>query len=433
MRVARVQGVNISPNLGQTQQADQTEQKAQALIDSVLESQPSNRIALLRAGQIAHDRMILAGDGHHDEQALQFAGAAVDRLTRYQQVATLDTSTDRNEAQQVIIAFTNVANRLMIADRFEEARRTANRGIEIARATNWPTQAGAALMIVALSYRAEGDLDSALRAVRESVRLLEPVNGEKSTGRLQSYGLALIREAQILGEDQAISLNRPAEAIGILERALEMGREFARRDPADFQSQNRMFTAETKLARIVRYAEPARALDLYDDALGRLSAMGANAATLRNEAATLAASTYPLVRLGRRAEARKRLDDALEKVARLGQYPADEVELGSAADDTLRALAEYEAAGGNSRRAAALYDDLLRLIFVAKPQPETSLEDAVELTVIYAGAAQQHRRAGEPDAASRIETGRIDLWRHWDARLPNNPFVRRQLDAARAR
>src|SRR5439155_8139458 len=68
MRVARVQGVNISPNLGQTQQADQTAQKAQALIDSVLASQPRNRTALLRASQIAHDRMILAGDGDHGDE-----------------------------------------------------------------------------------------------------------------------------------------------------------------------------------------------------------------------------------------------------------------------------------------------------------------------------------------------------------------------------
>ena len=60
MRVARVQGVNISPNLGETAQAEQTARKAQDIIDRVLAAQPHNRMALLRAGQIAHDRMILA-------------------------------------------------------------------------------------------------------------------------------------------------------------------------------------------------------------------------------------------------------------------------------------------------------------------------------------------------------------------------------------
>src|SRR5581483_389493 len=84
MRVARVQGVNISPNLGQTAQADRTAQHAQALIDSVLASQPRNRTALLRAGQIAHDRMILASDaGHPEDEILRFARTSIERIDQY--------------------------------------------------------------------------------------------------------------------------------------------------------------------------------------------------------------------------------------------------------------------------------------------------------------------------------------------------------------
>src|SRR5262249_9227946 len=56
MRVARVQGVPISTNLGQTDQAEKNLVVAKGYIDSVLASQPGNRIALLRAAQIAHDR-----------------------------------------------------------------------------------------------------------------------------------------------------------------------------------------------------------------------------------------------------------------------------------------------------------------------------------------------------------------------------------------
>jgi len=69
-------------------------------------------------------------------------------------------------------------------ERFDDALRMSRRAIDIAHATNWPTQVGAALMIVSLIHRAQGDLDAALEAIRESVRMLEPAPDEHRTGRL---------------------------------------------------------------------------------------------------------------------------------------------------------------------------------------------------------------------------------------------------------
>ena len=337
------------------------------------------------------------------------------------------------EAQQVILALINVSNRYMADGQFDETLRIAAQAIDIAHATNWPTQAGAALIIVALAHRARGDLDEALLSIRESERLLQPPQGETSTGKLGAYGLALIREGQILGEDQAISLNRPQDAIACLQRALKLGEDFARRDPGDFQSQYRVFSAETKLAGIVRHTDPARAVEMYDDGLRRLAGAKANAGTLRNETGALAASVYPLLRLGRRAEARKRLDAAFDRLSRLKQYPAEQVELGSPADDTLRALAEYEANGGNFRRGAELYGDLLRMVLAGDPKPETLLQDAVELSDLYQAAAPVYRRARLMDTAASLDTRRQELWSHWDTRLPHNEFVRRQMQSARQR
>jgi hypothetical protein len=333
----------------------------------------------------------------------------------------------------VILALINVANRYMLADRFEDALRTANQAIEIANATNWPTQAGAARIILALVYRAEGELDQALLAIRESVRMLQPPEGETSTGRLQPYGLALLRQAQILGEPQAISLMRRDEAVDCLRRVLAIAEQFARHDPTDFQSQYRVFMAETKLAAILRDTQPARAVEMYDDALRRLSAIHENAGTLRNETATLAASTYPLLSLSRGAEARKRLDSAFARLTQLKQYPAQQIELGSPAHETLQALAEYEAYRGNRARAAELYDELLRLVLAGHPNPEISLDHAVKLSNIYGAAASSHRRAGHPEPAADLEMRRLDLWRRWAEKVPNNAFVLRQFEAARLR
>ena len=431
MRVARVQGVNISPNLGQTDQADQTVQKAQALIDSVLASQPANRTALLRSAQIAHDRMILAGDRHLNDDALKFAQKSAQRLEQYLSTGNVDGKSDRLEAQQVIITHINVAGRYVLADQLDEAIRICRRAIDIARATNWPAQAGATLMIVALAHRARGDLDEALQAIRESVRMLEPPADDKNIGPLQTFGLALIREGQILGEDNAISLNRPQEAVECLRRAFDIGEDFARRDSNDYGSKLRVFTAGTKLAGILRHTEPHRALEIYDHVLQRLAEAKDNAGSRRNEARTLAASTYPLQRLGRKAEARKRLDAAFERLSQLKLYPAKQIELGSEADEALRALADYEAGSGNMRRAAEIYQELLERVFAANPKPETSLADAVDLSNIYRAAAPLHRRAGQADLAAALEAHRLELWQRWDSKLPNNAFVRRQLEAAR--
>jgi hypothetical protein len=283
-----------------------------------------------------------------------------------------------------------------------------------------------------MAQRARGDLDAALQSIRESVRLLEPPNGENRPGRLQPYGLALIREGQILGEVEGISLNRPAEAIAPLEHALKIGEEFARRDANDFQSQYRVYSAETRLAAILRQSNPARAAGLYDDALHRLVGANANGGTLRNEAMALAASTYPLVKLGRRAEARKRLDAAFDRLSRLKEYPAQPIETGSPAADTLVALAEYESSGGNRRRAAEIYSELLNLIAsAAKPKENDFLQDAVEMSNIYARAVRAFRRAGQTAAAAAVEERRLRLWQDWDRKLPGNAFVRRQLAAAR--
>src|SRR5262249_25641343 len=158
----------------------------------------------------------------------------------------------RQDGDQVALALINVANWHSIDGQYQQAIRVANHAIDIARSIHSSRQAGAALMVVAAVHRSQGELDQALEAIRESVHTVEPGDGEKTTGRLHPYSLALIREGQILGDEEGISLNRREEAIPLLERALAIAEDFARRDPGDFQSQYRVFTAETVLARMLR-------------------------------------------------------------------------------------------------------------------------------------------------------------------------------------
>jgi hypothetical protein len=139
-----------------------------------------------------------------------------------------------------------------------------------------------------------------------------------------------------------------------------------------------------------------------------------------------------LLQLHRYGDARQRLDAAFSRLNQLKFYPAQQIELGTQADDTLRARAEYEAATGNVAGAIESCEKLLALIFAANPQPkpESKLEDALELSNIYRQTAALYRRARRPALASEFETRRLEMWRHWGAKLPQNGFVRRELETA---
>jgi tetratricopeptide (TPR) repeat protein len=424
MRVGRVLGVNIAPNLGKTEQADEAAAHAEALIDSVLAGHPEDGTALLRAAQIAHDRMILAGDRRRDADAMKYARKSQARLNEFLHGTALSEKSDRADSQQVIISFINIANRYVLARELDDAVQACNRAIEIARATGWPAQAGAAEMVLAMARREQGDLDDALRAARDSARVLEP-RPEDNDSRRSTYTLALIRQGQILGDVDSLSLGRTNEAAEVLESAVQIARELADHDANDFSRQSRMVFAETTLASTLRHTDPRHSLELYDDAARRLAGVRHNAGTPRREITVLAGSVDPLLRLGRRAEARKRLDAAFALLNEQHLYPAAEIELGGEADRALRARANYEGTAGNALRGAEICEEIVRSV-----RPVKSLSDAQALSSLYASAAEFWRRAGEHKRPAELTARSVELWRSWSARLPHSAFVHQQLEAA---
>ena len=427
MRVARVQGVPISPNLGQMDQADQNLRVAQGLIDSLLVTQPANRTAIVRAAQIAHDRMIIAGLRRPEDAAMAFAEKSAERLEQYLRTGEVDPS----EARQVVLTYQNVARRYIRADRIDEGIRMCRRTIEVARATNQPLYAGAAQMVLAMALRARGDLEDALETVREAARVLEPPPGDTSVGGAMNFAMALIDQGGILGEVGRVSLGRFEEAIPLLERGVKIAEDLASQDPNDSNSRGPLATGEIRLAAILRDSDPQRALAAYAHALRRLAEDKSNSRARRDEVRALAGSTYPLRQLGREAEARQALDAAFERLRQLKLYPASQITPGSEADDALCALGDLEAAGGNLPRAVEIYSQLIDRVLAAKPKSETNLADAADLSRLYATLATLQRRADKVDVATALNASRVQLWEHWSAKLPKNPFVVRQLAAAR--
>jgi tetratricopeptide (TPR) repeat protein/predicted Ser/Thr protein kinase len=429
MRVGRVQGVPISPNLGQPENAEQNLRIAESFIHSVLAERPDLPAAMLRAAQIAHDRMILAQARRPDTDALPLARESERWLEKY----LSSGRADNEEMNQVSLLGANVANWYVRKDLFDDALRLLGRTIEVVRAANQPEQASRAYLIMARALRSTGDLDAALAAVRDGVSLLEALPADKKQGWALNMQLALLTQGEILGEDNAVSLGRTKEATDYFERAYKLAVDWAARDPSDAHSRFAVSGMGIRLAGVLRHSEPRRALAIYDEALRHIAEVKNNSRARRDEVRALAWSTYPLRQMGQSAEARARLDSAFARLGEMKLYPADQVIPGSEADNALTALAEYEAGRGRVLRGIETYQQLLDRIMASKPKPESSLWDATDLSNIYAAMAVLYRRARLPDPASDLESRRADLWLYWDRKLPNNPFARRQLADSSAR
>ena len=428
MRVARVQGVPISPSLGHMDQAAHTLDIADRFIQSVLAVQPANRTALLRAAQIAHDRMILARLNSRYDDAVALARKSAAYLARFNA-----GKRDEPEATAVLTTYMNVAQQLEIEEHYDESLPLCRRGLDLSYAYGKPSWAGNFLWVSAELYQRRGDLDEALQNIRESVKLLDPGIMVGRNGQTMNYVLALVDEGQILGVDEGISLGRPGEAAGVLQRAFQIADQVVHRDQNDAASRGRLGMAGIALGDILRHSDPGRALAIYDHTLRHMNEISGNASMQRFAIRALAGSSYPLRSLGHAAEGRRRLDEAFELLKQAKLYPAASLDPGSQAEETLRALADFQAGSGDMPHAAGTYRDLLARTGAAESGPAFGLEDAAHLSAIFDGAAAVYRRAGQADAAYALETRRLALWRQWDRKLPNNAFIRRQLDAAQLR
>jgi tetratricopeptide (TPR) repeat protein len=145
---------------------------------------------------------------------------------------------------------------------------------------------------------------------------------------------------------------------------------------------------------------------------------------------TLAGSAYALQRLGRLDEAKQRIDAAFGRLRDLKAYPSEKVKPNSEADEALCALADFKAAQGKLPEAIRIYTDLLQHLQTWGVKPESDLVDAVAVSRVYAQLARLRQRSGNADPARDIQAKAVDLWQHWNGVLPQNTFVRQQLDAA---
>lgn len=61
------------------------------------------------------------------------------------------------------------------------------------------------------------------------------------------------------------------------------------------------------------------------------------------------------------------------------------------------------------------------------PDLQNDLLSAAQISRLDGALSVLLRRLGRTDEASSLDQNRLDLWRLWDRKLPNNPFVERQI------
>jgi len=328
--------------------------------------------------------------------------------------------------------YSNVAVTFDENHRWDDAIRYARRSIETARGIKGSgAQQSLAYGILADALRQAGDMEGGLAAVRESRRLQEQEPNTGKTWRRANLALALWREGSILGEDGDINLDRPREAVAVLRRAFQLADEVAAEDSDD--TTHHQLTAEVarRLGEILRHSDAQSAA--YDKGIARvLETRHANVATRRTRAGLLAGSSYALRSLHRVAEARSRIDSALQILRETGDYPADRIEPGSETELSLLALADQYAAAGQPTKAVETYQALLSRLKAWNPEPASALRSTTCLSSVYAGIARTLRMAGRLKEAAFYIAEHRSLWQVWDRKLPNNNFVQRQLASVRA-
>jgi len=267
MRVARVQGVPISPSLGQMDQAEKNLRIADGFVQSALKAQPENRTAMLRAAQIAHDQMILARYKHATEEAFENAKRSAAWLDKFR----ADRG-DEAESSAILNTYFNVADEFMRLGQFDDALRLSSRGTEVAKLFHRPSQEGNFLIVSALVYQKRGNLDQALSDIQQSVKLLDPgPDWITQGGQAGNFQHALVYQGKILGGDDSANMGRPADAVKSLDQAFQIADAFVHRDLNDHSFRGSLAMAGIAMGDILRHSDPRRALEIYDHTLRHLA------------------------------------------------------------------------------------------------------------------------------------------------------------------
>jgi tRNA A-37 threonylcarbamoyl transferase component Bud32/tetratricopeptide (TPR) repeat protein len=427
MQVARIQGVPAWNNLGEYAEAEESLRKADQLLDSVLATDPHNRNALWLSANVAHDRASAASAAGWPELVLASSPKVA---TRFNQLVRLG-NLSRKEINGATYIYGDLAEDHIYIHRFEDAVRYARLGAEISLNSPFSGPRAQVFCHLAMALMDLGDVQGAQDAIGEALSQVAKLRHEQGDTLYSRAILALVhkREGLILGEDGGVNLNRPQEAAAALQEGFDLLEQSARSEPKDYHSRHALAEVGLYLAHILRHSNPTQAMEVYDHTLMRVREVPKDVAKHREEASLLAGSSYAARWIHRGSDARDRIDEAFRLLREIKDYPVETIKPGSEADTTLRALADHYAETGQTNEALNSYQELRRKIMASNPDPQNDLVNAALISHLDTSLASLLRRVGRTAEAVTLEENRLNLWRHWNRKLPSNPFVLRQIAA----
>jgi tRNA A-37 threonylcarbamoyl transferase component Bud32/tetratricopeptide (TPR) repeat protein len=427
LRLARIQGVSMGHHLAQYAEAEKSLAQADAFAMGVLARHPRDRIALRKAANIAHDRAMTAESETRPIDVSAHAREASDRLERLVKLGNLT----RPEVNNVAYMYANLAQFHINMNRYDEAVRYARLGVDVSRGVeSIPGPRAQAHCLLANSLRAAGDLNGAEENLREAQRLVEHGKFDNQRYRSQILVRVLVLEGRILGEEDGVNMNRPQEAAAAFGKAFDLSDSMCRSEPKDNYSRAWVAIAGHNYANLLTHTDAKAAFEIYDRTLARNREIANDPTARRVEATLLADSSYAARATHQTQLARQRIDEAFRLLKETKDYPTDKLEPGGEAETVLRALASHYADTGEPAKAVDTYREVLTKIAAAGGGEEKSLPVAVLVSRSYEAVSPLLRRLGKMDEAADVESKWLELWHGWDRKLPGNPFIQRQLEAA---
>jgi hypothetical protein len=239
----------------------------------------------------------------------------------------------------------------------------------------------------------------------------------------RSLANTLIGLGRVYGDAGGPSLGQLDKALENWERGLKIGRDVIASDPKEVQGRFNQAVGDYLLGNAVRDQDPARALAAYDEAIDALRPPGGSNLSRQVLAMQLAESTFPLRKLHRDAEARRRLQEAKQIAADFRRHGANTLEC----DQSISAAeADWAMASGHPLEAAERQRE-----FLAEAKVEgadnvnqmQNLNDAFTIARRYRFLARALTAAGRSSEAAQAEAQRREIVEFWRKKRPGDKLV----------
>jgi tetratricopeptide (TPR) repeat protein len=279
-----------------------------------------------------------------------------------------------------------------------------------------------------------GDLSGALDLYMNALRLIEqllaeqPENGVWSRERDAMYD----RLSWVTGHPQYLNLGDRKAAAGWLQKLVEDAERLAAADPNNIRARFELGEATAASAAVTRESNPARAEQLYRRSLALsasvLSVNPDDAETGYWRSFNQVGFAWVLRKLGKRSEALMELENAVERLQRLGQQNPDDVRVSEYLGLALHTAAAHRLEMGDHTGAERdLERSLGRLepLYRANPRKLTRLRDLADCYQVF---GDLHASRSEWKLARDWYQKSLELWERWKQVGASSVYDRQRRD-----